>query len=86
MRYENPADPVYAPNSCGGPAADPARFGTDPAWGVTGEIVRAAAELHAEDDDFEQANAMVNKALATSRARLVANVVGHVTATSSSRC
>src|SRR3984885_13639497 len=29
MRYENPADPVYAPNSYGGPVADPERFGVD---------------------------------------------------------
>ena len=47
MRYENPPDPVYAPNSYGGPRAQPERFGTDPAWAVSGEIVRAASELHA---------------------------------------
>ncbi len=35
MRYDNPGDPVYAPNSYGGPVAQPERFGTDPGWGVT---------------------------------------------------
>src|SRR5664280_1650594 len=54
MRYANPGDPVYAPNSYGGPVAQPERFGTDTSWGVTGEIVRAAATLHSEDDDFGQ--------------------------------
>lgn len=79
MRYENPSDPVYAPNSLGGPVADPARFGTDPSWSVTGEIVRAAYEAHREDDDFVQANAMVNTAMDEgARDRLVSNIVGHV--------
>jgi catalase len=79
MRSENPGDPVYAPNSYGGPAADPGRFGTDPSWSASGEIVRAAYEAHAEDDDFVQANAMVNHAMdAEGRDRLVSNIVGHV--------
>ena len=34
MRYENPPDPVYAPNSYGGPKAQPERFGADPSWAV----------------------------------------------------
>ncbi len=79
MRYDNPADPVYAPNSYGGPVAQPERFGADPSWQVTGEIVRAAYEAHREDDDFVQANAMVNKAMDdAARDRLVSNVVGHI--------
>lgn len=79
MRYANPSDPVYAPNSFGGPAADPGRFGADPSWHVSGDIVRAAYEAHAEDDDFVQANAMVNKAMdQPARDRLVSNIVGHV--------
>jgi aryl-alcohol dehydrogenase-like predicted oxidoreductase len=54
MRYEHSGDrPVYAPNSQGGPKADPVRFG-DPGWHVEGdESVRAAAARHPEDDDFE---------------------------------
>jgi catalase len=79
MRYQNPGDPVYAPNSFGGPAAAPERFGEDPSWDVTGEILRSAYSLHKEDDDFGQANAMVNKAMdPQARARLVSNVVGHL--------
>ena len=80
MRYDNPADPVYAPNSYGGPAAAPERFGTDPSWGVdAGDIIRSAYEAHAEDDDFVQANAMVNKAMdEAGRDRLVENIVGHI--------
>jgi catalase len=80
MRYENPGDPVYAPNSFGGPVAQPERFGTDPSWHVdAGEILRTAYVAHAEDDDFVQANTMVNKAMdADARDRLVSNIVGHV--------
>jgi len=79
MRADNPADPVYAPNSYGGPVAQPELFGADPSWDVTGEIVRAAYEAHAEDDDFVQANAMVNAVMdQPARDRLVSNIVGHV--------
>jgi catalase len=79
MRHANPADPVYAPNSFGGPVADAALFGADPSWAVSGEIVRSAYEAHRDDDDFVQANAMVNVAMdQAARDRLVGNVVGHV--------
>ncbi len=79
MRSENPPDPVYAPNSFGGPVARPEVFGGDPSWSVTGEIVRAAYQAHRQDDDFVQANAMVNVAMDDgARDRLVANIVGHV--------
>jgi catalase len=81
MRYRNPPDPVYAPNSMGGPVAAPELFGEDPSWQVTGEILRSAYTLHKEDDDFGQANAMVNKAMGPGgRDRLVSNVVGHIKA------
>ena len=77
MRFENPRDPVYAPNSFGGPAAAPEVFG--PALRhVTGEILRSAYTLHKGDDDFGQASAMVNQAMdQAARQRLVSNVVGH---------
>ena len=79
MRYENRGDPVYAPNSVGGPAADPARFGDPAGWTTTGEIVRAAYDLHREDDDFSQAAVLYRKVLSTTdREHLVANIVGHV--------
>jgi catalase len=79
MRYSNPSDPVYAPNSYGGPAAQPDVFGADPSWGVTGEIVRAAATLHSEDDDFGQAGTMYRKVFDdAAKARLVSNISGHL--------
>ena len=79
MRSENPTDPVYAPNTFGGPAADPQRFGSDPSWPVSGEIVRAAYDAHREDNDFVQANTLVNMVMdQAARDRLVGNVVGHV--------
>jgi catalase len=79
MRYENPGDPVYAPNSVGGPAADPVGFGLDPSWGVTGEIVRSAQVLHRDDNDFGQAGTLVRDVLDDpARERLVSNIVGHV--------
>ena len=80
MRFANPGDPVHAPNSYGGPAAAPQLFGADPSWFVIGdEMVRSASTLHRDDDDFGQANAMVNVAMdGPARDRLVSNVVGHV--------
>ena len=63
------------------PTAQPERFGTDPSWSADGEFVRAAYELHREDDDFGQAGTMVRDVLDdAARDRLVANVVGHVRA------
>ena len=47
------SQPVYAPNSYGGPQADPAR--SCRRWSVeAGEIGRYAYEPHADDDDFVQ--------------------------------
>lgn len=79
MRYHNPADPVYAPNSFGGPAAAPHLFGQDPSWQVTGEIARSAQALHPQDDDFSQAGTMVREVLDDpARERLVSNIAGHI--------
>jgi catalase len=71
--------PVYAPNSIGGPQADPDRY-SDPGWLVeAGEMVRAGYEQHAEDDDFSQAGAMVRRVLSPSeREHLAANIAGHM--------
>jgi catalase len=79
MRYHNPADPVYAPNSYGGPHANAEIAGeTSANYGVAEEVVRSAYRLHAEDDDFGQPGTMVRKVLdAGARERLVDNVVGH---------
>src|SRR4051794_35301942 len=80
MRYVHAGNqPVYAPNSYGGPKADPARY-RDPSWHVGGdEIVRTAATLHAEDDDFVQAGNLYRDAMsATDRDHLVNNLVAHL--------
>jgi len=78
MRVVNAADPVYAPNSKGGPVADPARA-AEPLWHVDGNMVRAASTLHAEDDDWGQAGNLVRQVLDdAARDRLVSNAAGHL--------
>src|SRR3977135_461349 len=46
MRHHNPGDPVYAPNSKGGPSADTAHFGEPAGWHADGDLQRAAYTLH----------------------------------------
>ncbi|WP_412540418.1 catalase [Longispora sp. K20-0274] len=79
MRFEHSGNsPVYSPNSYGGPVADEAR-GAEIGWEVDGEMVRSAASLHAEDDDFGQPGTLVREVLNDDeRAALAANVVGHL--------
>ncbi|WP_368498359.1 catalase [Herbiconiux sp. A18JL235] len=77
--FKDPSQPVYAPNSYGGPHADPARHGDDSGWESDGELVRSAATLHPEDDDFGQAGTLVREVLDdAARERLVKNIAGHV--------
>ena len=77
MRHHNPGDPVYAPNSKGGPRADTERFGEPAGWQTNGDMVRAAATLHSEDDDFGQPGTLIREVLDDdARDRLVSNVVG----------
>jgi catalase len=79
MRYNNATDPVYAPNSKGGPAADTAKYGEPAGWYTSGDMVQAAYSRHAEDDDFGQAGTLVREIMDdAARERLVANVVGHL--------
>jgi catalase len=79
MRVQNVSDPVYAPNSYGGPNADPERTDAAGLWYADGDIVRKAYTLRAEDDDFGQAGTMVRRVLdAPARARLVSNIIGHL--------
>jgi catalase len=77
MRFEHAgAAPVYAPNSYGGPAADPVR-GEDHGWHADGDMVRSAYAPHPEDDDVTQPGALVRDVMDdAARERLVANVVG----------
>jgi catalase len=78
MRIRNVTDPVYAPNSMGGPKADPARA-AEVHWVSDGDMVRSAYTLRPEDDDWGQAGIMVREVLDDeARERLANNVIGHV--------
>jgi catalase len=80
MRYAHSGNqPVYAPNSYGGPKGDPGRYG-DPTWFIEGEeMVRTAATLHSEDDDFVQPGNLYREAMSSSdRDHLVTNLVAHL--------
>src|ERR1700688_1977767 len=44
MRVQNVSDPVYAPNSKGGPSANPQKY-KPPTWYADGDIMRSAYEL-----------------------------------------
>jgi catalase len=77
-RTINASDPVYAPNSYGGPKADPSRT-NEVLWHSDGEMVRTAYTLRKDDDDYSQAGTMVREVLNDEqRARLVNNVAGHL--------
>jgi catalase len=79
MTYRNPGDQtVYAPNSYGGPAADPSRApGVN--WSVEmAEIGRYPNTKHEDDNDFVQAGALVRDVMDDGdRANLTANIVDH---------
>ena len=80
MRYDfnAPEIPTYAPNHLGYPEADPQRA-AEVSWEVDGALVRAAATLHAEDDDFGQARTLYTEVMNdAARQRLVNNIAGHV--------
>jgi catalase len=78
MTYRHAGDqPVYAPNSYGGPRADP---GNElPTWAVeAGELGRYAYQRHADDDDFAQPRALYREVMTdTDRDHLVTNIVAH---------
>jgi catalase len=78
MRYDNPGDPVYAPNSFGGPVADPDLYrGED--YEVSGEIMRSAYTKRRDDDDFGQPRALVEQVMTDEdRDHLVTNITGHI--------
>ncbi len=79
MRYRHNGDqPVYAPNSYGGPKADPERF-ADPSWFTSGEIMRSAYVPHAEDNDFIQPGNLYRHVLSeTDQEHLASNIAGHL--------
>jgi len=78
-RTVNVKDPVYAPNSKGGPRADPSATDQAGLWQAGGEMVREGYKLHAEDDDWGQPGTMVREVFDdAARDRLVSNVAGHL--------
>jgi len=82
MRIDPVTDPVYYPNSVEtAPAADTIAYAEHAVWASDGEMVRAAYSRHADDDDFGQANTMVNEVFSEEqRARLVETVSGNLAA------
>jgi catalase len=79
MRVENASDPVYAPNSKGGPKADPEKYPRVEVWEARGAFIHAAYTKRKDDDDFGQAGTLVRKVMDNAaRDRLVSNVVGHL--------
>ena len=78
MRTQNAVDPVYAPNSYGGPAAQPQVSG-EATWHADGDMVRQAYTLREDDDDWSQAGALVREVMDDEqRDRFVSNVSGHL--------
>jgi catalase len=70
--------PVYAPNSFGGPVADPSIAGAG-SWESDGELVRSAATLHSEDDDFGQAGTLYREVFDDeAKARFLETITGAV--------
>ncbi|WP_113912620.1 catalase [Roseovarius dicentrarchi] len=79
MRVDNVSDPVYAPNSYGGPAADPSLTDEADMWYADGDMVRQAYTLREDDDDWGQAGMLVRDVMDdAARDRLVDNIVGHL--------
>jgi len=78
MRTVNRTDPVYWPNSKGGPRAYPDRYQA-PSWYTEGDIMHTAYEAHKDDDDFGQAHTLVRQVMDdAARDRLVANTVAQL--------
>jgi catalase len=80
MRFSyNDAQPVYAPNSYGGPHADPQRY-HDPSWLVeAGEIMRTAYVAHKDDNDFIQPGTLYRDVMSPAdRDHLADNIVWHL--------
>jgi catalase len=80
MRYGHSGNqPVYSPNSYGGPKADPRRY-SDPSWFVeAAEITRTAYDAHKNDDDFVQPGTLYRQVMTpTDRDHLADNIVAHL--------
>ena len=72
------ATPCTTPTrSSDAPAADTNTYAEHAVWAADGEMVRAAYTLHAEDDDFGQANTLLTEVMDdAARDRLVDTVSG----------
>ncbi|TMM45854.1 catalase [Qipengyuania marisflavi] len=78
-RTVNAVDPVYAPNSYGGPAADPSLTDDAGQWHSDGDMVRQAYTLREDDDDVSQPGILIREVMDDAqRKRLVENIVGHL--------
>jgi catalase len=80
MRYNAaPASmPTYVPNSHGSPVADPQKAG-DGGWESDGALVRSAATLRADDDDFGQAGTLYRDVFDDAgKARFLETITGAV--------
>jgi catalase len=78
MTYRHTGDqPVYAPNSYGGPTADQSK--ELPTWQVEGgELGRYPNPQHAEDDDFVQPGSLYRDVMNDrDREHLASNIVAH---------
>lgn len=70
--------PVYAPNSYNGPAAQTETYKDYPD-NVDGTVVRSPYALHKEDDDYGQAGTLFRKAMNDSERRaLITNMTEHL--------
>ncbi|HWH26000.1 MAG TPA: catalase [Pseudolysinimonas sp.] len=70
--------PDYAPNSTSGPISDAQSAGAG-SWESDGALVRSAATLHAEDDDFGQAGTLYREVFdEDAKARFLATITGAV--------
>jgi catalase len=79
LYHHHGSQPVYAPNSYGGPKADQQRY-RDPGWFVeSAEIMRTAYVAHKDEDDFIQPGMLYRNVMTpTDRDHLVGNIVGHL--------
>ncbi|GAB3842920.1 catalase [Dactylosporangium cerinum] len=80
MRFHHHGNqPVYAPNSYGGPKADAQRY-RDPSWFVeSAEIMRTAYQAHRDDNDFIQPGMLYRDVMTpTDREHLAGNIAWHL--------
>jgi catalase len=70
--------PNYAPNSLGGPVADPL-LAAEGGWENDGELLSAAAQLRSEDSDFGQAGTLYRDVFDdAARARFLDTITGAI--------